>query len=70
MAKDIKAQRLMAAHAAGFFLGFTEDIDDGVFLGALGAILMTRAGGEANKAIDMLVKLGSAMTDGAKKGEL
>jgi len=69
MAKDFKAQKLMAAHAAGFFLELTEDMDDGVFLGALGAILVTRAG-DAKKALDLLVRLGSALTDGVKKGEL
>lgn len=69
MAKDIKAQKLMAAHAAGFFLELTEDMDDEVFLGALGAIFMARAG-DAKKALDLLVRLGSSMADGAEKGEL
>lgn len=69
MAKEVRTQSLMAAHAAGFFLKLTEDMDDGVFLGALGAILVERAG-DAKKALDLLVRLGSALTDGMKKGEL
>ena len=69
MAKDFKTQKLMAAHAAGLFLELTEDMDDGIFLSALGAILMARAG-DAKKALDLLVRLGSALTDGLKKGEL
>jgi len=67
MQKSIEQQKREGAILAGFFLSLTEDFDEGVFLGSIGAILVAKAGG-AKEAFELVAKLGAALVSAEHEG--